>query len=59
MKRGTGRGLNGRDLLVMVLGLAVAWGIAGRHDYSVGSVIFASILTGLFLIGFVRRLLRL
>jgi hypothetical protein len=59
MKRGTGRGFNGWDLVVIVFGIAVAWGLAGSHNYSVGWIVFACVMTGLALIGFVRRLLRL
>jgi hypothetical protein len=32
--------------------------LAGRHHYSDGAIVFASILTALFAIGFVRRLFR-
>jgi hypothetical protein len=59
MKRGTGRGFNGWDIIVIVFGIGVAWGLAGRHSYSVGWIIVACIVTAAFLIGFVRRLLRL
>jgi hypothetical protein len=59
MRRGSGRGLSGWDLVVAVLGIGIAWGLAGRHHYSVGWIVVACILTALWLIGFVRRLLRM
>ena len=59
MRRGSGRGPSGWDLVVTVLGIGIAWEIARRHHYSVGWIVVACILTALALLAFMRRLLRM
>ena len=57
-RRGSGKGFGPYDLIVMPVGVALAWSIAAAHHFSGAWLFFASVVTAAFLVGFFRKLFR-
>ena len=58
LHRGPGKGFGPYDLVVIPVGVALAWSIAATNHFSEAWLFFASVATAAFAVGFLRKLFR-